>query len=322
MSTKHRLPERIRGMRKSSRVGLVAVLLMAVLAGSVLLFYFASLWHSYGYVLVVVVPLVIGFALAYFSPGPVWLRVLIIGVVLAGLFTILLTLGIAGLLCASILLLVAGFPLAAGLVLAICIQRFLEKRHRPGAPTVLSLLFLVPLGLLYAESLLPADFEPEIVRTEQVLDLPALEVWGRFLFYEDWGHERPSLLKVGLPRPLHTVGRVSGRGDIKTCVYDRGYLVKEITSYVPARELAFEVIQQVGIEDRSIRLLDGSFRLDRLGPGRTRVTLMTRYTPKLQARLFWRPWERRVTRFLHEHILKGVKTRSGGRQSPAWGLEP
>ena len=224
-----------------------------------------------GYVLVVVLPLVIGFALAYFAPGPVWLRVLIVAVVLASLFATLLTLGIAGLLCASILLMMAGFPLAIGLVLAICVRRLLEKkRHSPGAPTVLSLLFLVTLGLLYAESLLPANFEPETIRTVQVLELPAPEVWSRFLFYEDWGHERPFLLKLGLPRPLHTVGRVSGPGDIKTCVYDKGYLVKEIQSYIPVRELTFDVIEQVGIEDRSIRLLDGGFRLDPLGPGRTR----------------------------------------------------
>ena len=297
--------------------------LVMILGGSILLFYLASRWHSFGYVLVVLVPLVIGFAVAYFAPGPVWLRVSIAAIVLVSVVAILLTVGVAGLLCASILLIMAGFPLALGLLVAILARRILERRRRgPGAPTGLSVLFLGTLGLLYAESLLPANFEAETIRTVQILELPAPEVWSRFLFYEDWGQERPFLLKVGLPRPLHTVGRVSGPGDIKTCVYDKGYLVKEIQSYIPARELAFDVIEQVGIEDRSIRLLDGSFRLDPLGPGRTRVTLVTRYVPKLQARVFWRPWERRVTRFLHQHILNGIEARRAGRASPVWGLDP
>ena len=310
-------------MRTSSWIGLVAILLVAILPGSLLLLYLAAGWDSYGYVLVVLVPLVIGFALAYFAPGPIWLRVLITVVVLVSVFAILLTLGIGGLLCASILLTMAVFPVAIGLAVAIGVRRLLEKKKRnPRAPTVLSLLFLVTLVLLYAESMLPANFKPETIRTVQILELPAAEVWSRFLFYEDWGHERPFLLKFGLPRPLFTVGQVSGPGDRKKCVYDKGYLVKEIASYIPARELTFNVIEQVGIEDRSIRLVDGSFRLDPLGPGRTRVTLATRYIPKLQARVFWRPWERRVTRFLHRHILKGVEARSAGRESPAWGFEP
>ncbi len=297
--------------------------LVMILGGSILLFYLASRWHSFGYVLVVLVPLVIGFAIAYFAPGPVWLRVSIAAIVLVSVIAILLTVGVAGLLCASILLIMAGFPLALGFLVAIFARRVLERRRRgPGAPTVLSVLFLGTLGLLYAESLLPVNGEAETIRTIQVLEIRAEEVWNRFLFYEDWGHERPFLLKVGLPRPLFTVGQVSGPGDKKKCVYDQGYLVKEIQSYIPARELVFDVIEQVGIEDRSIRLLDGSLRLDPLGPWRTRVTLVTRYVPKLQARVFWRPWERRVTRFLHHHILNGIEARRAGRASPVWGLDP
>ena len=127
MSTKHGLPESTPRMRTSSWIGLVAILLVAILPGSVLLLYLAAGWDSYGYVLV---PLVIGFALAYFAPGPIWLRVLITVVVLVSVFAILLTLGIGGLLCASILLTLAVFPVAIGLAVAISVRRLLEKKKR------------------------------------------------------------------------------------------------------------------------------------------------------------------------------------------------
>ena len=70
MSTKHRVPRSAPRRLMSWWMGLVMIL-----GGSILLFYLASRWHSFGYVLVVLVPLVIGFAIAYFAPGPVWLRV-------------------------------------------------------------------------------------------------------------------------------------------------------------------------------------------------------------------------------------------------------
>ena len=312
-------------MTRRTVFGLLSYLvsLLLLLLGSFVVLYAADAWSSFGFVLVLLVPFSLGFAVGYSGPVPPLLSgiiaVLSFGVVL--LFGV--SLGVAGLVCAAVLLAIVVLPLIAGAILAVSARRFLEKRsRRPGAPTTLSILLLANLGLLYGESLLPRTFDPEKIETVQVLDLPAREVWSRFLFYEDWGQERPFLLKVGFPRPLFTVGQVSGPGDKKKCVYEKGYLVKEIQSYIPTRELTFDVIEQVGIEDRSIRLLDGSFRLDPLGPGRTRVTLVTRYVPKLQARVFWRPWERRVTRFLHQHILNGIEARRAGRPSPVWGLDP
>ena len=305
--------------------GLLSYSLSAVLIllGSFLLLYAADAWASFGLVLVVLVPFSIGFAVGFSRPVPPLLSGILAVLSLGAVLLLGVTLGVAGLLCAAVFLAVVMLPLIAGAVLAAASRRFLEKNARRAGPAkTLSVLLVANLGLLYAESLLPRTFDPETVETVQVLELPAREAWNRFLFYEDWGHERPFLLKVGLPRPLFTVGQVRAPGDKKKCVYDKGYLVKEIASYIPTRELTFNVTEQVGIGDRSIRLLDGSFRLDPLGPGRTRATLVTRYVPKLQARVFWRPWERRVTRFLHEHILDGIEAQQAGRVSPVWGLEP
>ncbi len=296
--------------------------LIILLAGFILL-YAADSMGSFGLVLVVLVPFSIGFAVGYSGPVPPMLSG-ILAVLSCGLVLLFgVVLGYAGILCASILLALAGVPLVVGAAMAVYARRALEKkRRRSRVSTTLSILFFANLLLLYGEIQLPWSFQPETVETVRVVDLPASEVWNRFLFYEDWDHDPPLLLKLAVPRPRFTVGPVTGPGDIKTCVYDSGHLVKRITRHLAAQELSFDVIEQIGIEDRSVQLLGGSLRLDTLGPGRTRVELVTRYIPKLQARLFWRPWEQRVTRFLHEHILDGVESREAGRASPLWGLEP
>ena len=299
------------------------VSIVLILLGSFLLLYAADAWPSFGLVLVLLVPFSIGFAAGYSGPVPPLLSGILAVVSFGAVLLLGVTLGVAGLLCSAVFLAIVMLSLVAGALLAVASRRFLEKKaRRARAARTLSVLLLANLGLLYAESLLPRTFDAETIETVQVLELPAREVWNRFLFYEDWGHERPFLLRVGLPRPLFTVGQVTAPGDKKKCVYDKGYLVKEVTSYIPTRELTFNVTEQVGIENRSIRLLDGSFRLDPLGPGRTRTTLVTRYVPKLQARVFWRPWERRVTRLLHQHILDGIEAQRAGRVTPVWGFEP
>ena len=74
---------------------------------------------------------------------------------------------------------------------------------------------------------------------------------------------------------------------------------------------AQDVIEQEGIEDRSIQLVDGSFAL-RESEGGTVVTLTTRYRPLLQARVFWRPFEQRLTTVLHDHVLDAIERRVDG----------
>ena len=120
---------------------------------------------------------------------------------------------------------------------------------------------------------------------------------------------------------LRVLKEIIGVGDTKTCVYNKGRLVKRITQYRPAEFLEFDVIEQHGIEDRSVRLISGSFRFENAGSGQTRVTLTTAYEPLLTARLAWRPFERQLARSLHEHVLTGIEleTRHRDQTLIAWG---
>jgi hypothetical protein len=145
-----------------------------------------------------------------------------------------------------------------------------------------------------------------VVRTSRVVALSPQEAWERIVFYEEVPARPPALARIGLPRPLYTEGNAGAAGDLKRCVYSTGYLLKRITIHRPPRRLAFEVIEQHGVEDHSVDLIDGGFELEPVGEGATRITLETRYRPLLQARLFWRPFEHRLAHVLHNHVLDGI----------------
>ncbi len=295
------------------RYGRAYGLFLATLIGLAALaaLYFAEIWASYGYGLLLGVPLLIGSAIGYAFN---FLRASAVAAILCGivlLATLALTFQFAGMLCVTSLALIFVLPFAFGLVAGAGLRQLGRTREQRSAKkaAITSLLALAPLAPLYLESKMEFEGGVEVVATQRVLELPADVVWDSILFYEEVRDKPPLLARIGLPRPLRTEGSSSRVGDLTRCVYDTGYLLKRIVESKASERLAFEVIEQRGIEDRSIELIDGSFDLESLGPSRTRLTLTTRYRPLLQGRLVWLPFESALTRALHSHVIDEMARR-------------
>lgn len=270
---------------------------LALLAG-------ASQWSSYGWAFVLGIPVTIGFVLGY-STGPGRaLQVFFTIFLVAGLIVGALTLQLAGLLCGTIAACIMIVPTGFGIALGGLARHWTGRR--PAVATLL-LLLAACAGLVYGETLLQEPRPEEEIITSRILEMDAQRAWQVLAFYEEVELEPPLFARIGLPHPLRTEGHVDGVGDVKRCVYSTGFLRKRITRFEPGRKLAFEVIEQVGIEDRSVELLRGSFRFESLGDGRTRVTLKTVYRPLLAARTAWRPFERRLAHVLHAHVIDGME---------------
>ena len=95
-------------------------------------------------------------------------------------------------------------------------------------------------------------------------------------------------------------------GDEQMCVFTTGRVTKTLTQRDRPRRLAFAVTSQcIGFE-RSVALRGGSFDLEPVGPGRTRVTLTTEYDALLRPRFMWTPAERLIVHALHEYILDAI----------------
>lgn len=273
-------------------------------AGGIAMLAGANRWESYGWAFVVGIPITIGFVLGY-TAGPGRALVVFLSVFLSiALLVGAVTMQISGVLCGVVAACIMIVPTGLGIAFGALARN--RTGHRPAIATSLALM-LACGSLVYGETLIQERRPEEEITTTRILEMDPERAWQVLAFYEDVDLEPPLYARIGLPHPLRTEGPMQRVGDVTRCVYSTGYLRKRITTFEPGRELAFDVIEQVGIEDRSVELVRGSFRFEALPDGRTEVFLTTVYRPLLAARPAWRPFERRLAHVLHDHVLDGME---------------
>lgn len=262
--------------------------------------------QSFGFAYVLGAPFLGGYLIGRWVRVRRVVRVVWALVVLAAIVGGAATTSLAGAVCGAVFFTIASVPLIVGVFVgAYCYGR----TWTPNAAASIALVaLLIPL-----ENAATDVGSVESVSTVRMASMPAEEVFRRITFYEDTSAEPPELLQIALPRPLRTIGSASRVGDRPRCIYDSGYLVKEITAVRAPTFYAFDVVEQRGVEDHAVQLTSGSFRLTAQSASRTRILLTTSYRPKLSARLAWRPFERAVIHALHDHVLDEML--SGPRSS-------
>jgi hypothetical protein len=288
--------------------GLVLALLMCfvgTLLGGVVM-------KNIGYGLWIGVPIGAGAILGY-GTRVGRMSLILFGLIVAAAFiTGMMTMSLGGVFCAMILGGVVLVPIYFGVLLGWGLREHLKQgKFDQGPHLPMILFFLLPVVWCALEgSGRPRAVES--VTTEVVVNAPADQLWNSLMFYEEVTHEPPWILKVGLARPVRTVGASQRVGDIKKCLYNKGPITKRITQVVPGRRLAFEVIdQQIGYE-RDLRLVGGSFEFEPLPDGRTVVRLRTDYEPRLTPRLQWRWGESIAFHTLHEYVIEGMRRKVEG----------
>jgi hypothetical protein len=286
------------------------------LIGGLALMAAADQWASYGWAFVVLIPFAVGLIFGYATDVDRGLHVFAVIFLMLGLLGGVLVAGLAGVVCGVIASVLALVPTAIGVGVGAWLRRSTRSRVSRASVTLSSLLVVLATGtLVYGESLLGAPAVEEEVATARILDMEPTAAWELLMFYEEVDVEPPLYARIGLPHPLRTEGEMRAVGDVVRCVYSKGQLRKRITVFEPGRRLAFDVIEQTGVEDRSAELRRGSFDFETLGDGRTRVTLTTVYRPLLAARPAWRPFEQRLAHVLHEHVLDGMEVADRDRRS-------
>lgn len=263
-----------------------------------------SLWFA--------VPLAAGCALGYGVRVRglvlVFLALWLVPTVILGLFSLSLVGVVCGATLGAIVVgpVLAGTGLGAGLRHVMKRTGFSQRAHLP----VIFVLFLLPMVCAAIEGPPRAGYALERVSTEAEMNAGTEACWDAIVFYEEVTHRPPLLMRLILPRPLRTVGEAQEVGDVKTCVYERGRLVKRIEEVRRGEVLGFSVAEESIGFDHDVRLIGGSFSFEEIGRGRTRVTLATDYEPLLGPRWCWRPFERLIVQTLHEHVLEGMRERT------------
>ena len=225
-------------------------------------------------------------------------------------FSPLVALHISGLLCGVVAIGVTVVPAALGGFFGWVLRRCLKVSRYPQAAwlPVVGLLMLGP-GVTLVESLVPRGECVVAVRTSRVFEASPRRVWEALRFYDELDERDdppPILFRLGMPRPVETARALQLIGDEQVCVFTTGRVTKTLTQRDRPRRLAFAVTRQrIGFE-RSVALRGGSFDLEPVGPGRTRVTLTTEYDALLRPRFMWTPAERLIVHALHEYILDAI----------------
>lgn len=276
-------------------VGLASVL-FAILLG----IGFAT--ASYGYVLVIGTPFVTGLVVGRWSTTDRAARVVVVVAALAGVITAAVLWNLAGLVCGFTFGMIASLPLLLGVSIG---ARLMRTSPPSGSVACVALVaLLIPIE----QAAVPAA-PVESGSTTHVAAMTPVDAFSRLEFYEDTTGTPPRLLRIALPRPIRTVAGGFEVGDRTRCLYDTGYIVKEVTAVEPGVLYAFRVIEQVGVEEHAVDLVDGSFTFEPVDARHTRITLTTGYRPKLSARLAWRPFEQAVIHALHRHVLRSMTRR-------------
>lgn len=287
-------------------------------AGGTLLAATLTLLGDFGFALVLATPFGMGAVIGYAVRERTSLVLVLVAAAVIFLAVTLMTLELMGMICggicASILVGPAFLGALAGIALRYILKHsnFSQRFYFP-----LILLFGLPVIVWSIEQTVGFDPDSETIITTRIVDGTPEELWESIQFYEEVEGHRPRLLVLALPKPLYTRGSIDEPGDEKQCVYDKGHITKRVTEVKPGEVLAFDVIEQIDFENRSVRLISGRFLFEPVDECRTRITLETTYEPKLQARPIWRPYEIAVTRELHEHVIFGMEQTATRRRESA-----
>jgi len=150
----------------------------------------------------------------------------------------------------------------------------------------------------------PTDIAQRVsVVTRMVFAASPERVWQGLVFYEELGGRPPWHLRLLLPVPIRTEGKVSAVGDEATCLYEGGHLLKRITKIEQGDLYEFEVAEQALSVGGGMRLSGGRYSLRGLPDGQTEVSVETRYLSRKWPRWFWRPLEKMVCHLFHRYLL-------------------
>jgi hypothetical protein len=268
---------------------------------------------GYGCATTIVVPISIGVFVGYTATTLPTMKILLALIAIGTAIFSLVSFDLAGGFCAAVIGVLAMVPVLFGVGMGTLLRYALKQSAFSQRDYLRTLLvFGIVLGMPTLAAMIEGRHDihlPVTVTTTTVINAPPITAWHGIQFFEEVRRPVPWLLRLSPSlRPLYTIGHSEKIGDLKTCVYEHGKLIKQITEVEPGKLLAFRVVEQDQIENDGATLLDGSFELRAIdGGSHTEVRLTTRYIPRLAPRFAYQWAESLAVHTLHGHVLAGMK---------------
>jgi hypothetical protein len=217
----------------------------------------------------------------------------------------------------------APFFITGAVAAAVITGRLCRKRGGPFYATAFPLL---PLLLLQVEQQAPPSISAQIVTNSVVIDASPASVWANIVEVRDI---RPEELGwtftqdvARVPKPVDARLDFRGVGGVRDVRWGGGIRFgEEIIGWEEGRHLAWrfrfapvsippEVERHVRVDSDYLSVDEGSYRLELLPGGRTRLTLTTRYRLATGMNFYAAWWGRIMIGDFHRNVLKVIRGRT------------
>jgi hypothetical protein len=259
---------------------------------------------SYGWVLFVLLPIVLGISIgALPSKRSAFVGLIITTIVF---LIVLVTLGLEGYICVIMTLPIILPFLFLGSVIAHLAKRYEKLKASENLPVLLLPLFVFLFGSPI-ERLVVQDKEKIMaVKSEIILPYSSLQVYDAIKSVDTLVAEKPLLLKIDLPIPQKCVLEKEEVGGLRTCYFEGGKIVERITALEKGKLLRMDVISYQLTGRKWLGFKEAIYMFDSVGIDRCKMTRITTYTSTLQPRFYWEPLERLGIEQEHEYVFRSL----------------
>ncbi len=275
-----------------------------VVLGGVFLFFGLA---DYGFSFFVIFPVAVGFSIGTLGAKErrnAGLISLIGGLLFALLWLIIG--GVEGWICVVMAIPLLALFMAIGYWIArVIVKKFMTS----GSASTLKVI-IIPLVVLVAsnsiETFFQADQKPITVINSILLPYPAETVFDGVKAMDKLDADKPFLLALGLPAPYKCELESNSIGAKRTCLFDNGKIVAEITDYQSGKRLEMKVKEYNLTGSQWFVFNDAAYTFEEVS-GQTKLTRTTTYQSELRPRIYWQWFETYAIGQEHKFVLASLK---------------
>ncbi|UII20459.1 polyketide cyclase [Fulvivirga ligni] len=263
-------------------------------------------WAAYGWVIFIFLPLITGFVVGSIGDK----KEAILGLILSLVFFLinLICIGLEGLLC-TIMALPILLPM---LILGWAIRRWYLKYYNKKKDGLSIYSIFIPMVILVVgvpieNTLVNHESQTIEVRSEIILPYEVMQVYDAIKSVDTLTGELPWLMEVDLPVPYKCILEEEKVGGLRTCYFEGGRIVEQITALEKGKLLKMDVINYELTGRKWLGFKEAIYEFDSIGVDSCKMTRITTYTSTLYPRAYWEPLERMGIEQEHQYVFNNLK---------------